>query len=127
MPAAYSPGRGSAFPLVSSVDDWYFDVKIFDNETAPNPYDVKVAEVDVVRNEGDQWYFDKRSDFKCGSYWAVQIAARNPDGSYAGSLSPESNRVPTGADCGGGAPSSGGDPGGGGGGDDGGVCVGDDC
>ncbi len=112
--------------MMSGVENWYFDVNIFDNESADYPYDVKVAEVDAVRSDGNQWYYDKQNDFQCGSYWAVQIAARNPDGSYAGPMSIESNRVPTGADCPPGAPPGGG---GDGGGDDngGGSCGGDDC
>ena len=119
----------NGYPMMSAAADWYFDVKIFDNEFSEYPYDVKVAEVDAVRLDGDQWYYDKRSDFKCGSFWSVQIAARNPDGSYAGPMSTESNRVPTGADCPPEAPSFSGDDGGDDGGDDddGDSCGGDDC
>jgi hypothetical protein len=87
-------------PAMHNVDNWYFDVKIFNSEHSEYPYDVKVAEVEYVAEDGPNlWRYDKRTDFQCGSFWAVQIAKRNPDGSYAGPMSPESNRVPSGQGC----------------------------
>jgi hypothetical protein len=94
--------------------DWYFDIKIFYNQFAENPYDVLVAEPQSAGHNEGVWSFGGRPNFECGSYWAAQIAARNPDGSYAGPLSPESNRLPVkfgcaGGDTGGGDGDSGGD------------------
>ncbi len=86
--------------MMEDFDDWYFDVKIFENEFLEYPYDVKVAEVDsLVEESPNVWRFDNPTDFRCGSFWAVQVALRNLDGSYAGPLSPESNRLPSGQGC----------------------------
>ena len=87
-------------PFMKDFDDWYFDVKIFDNVHSEYPYDVKIAEVDrLVEESPNVWRFDNPTDFRCGSFWAVQVALRNLDGSYAGPLSPESNRLPSGQGC----------------------------
>jgi serine/threonine-protein kinase len=91
--------------------DWYFDIKIFKG-AALEPYNVLVAEPEQTRYSDGLWSFDGTPDFQCGSYWVVQIAKRHPDGTYAGSLSAESDRLPIGSACGSGG---GGDGGGGGG------------
>lgn len=75
--------------------DWYFDIKIFHNMFSEYPYDVIVAEHQNTRHVDGRWYYDIRPNFLCGAHWAVQIAQRAPDGSYAGPLSPESNRLAT--------------------------------
>ncbi|MCB0070439.1 MAG: hypothetical protein KDE20_03235 [Caldilineaceae bacterium] len=91
--------RWSGLDAIPAGVDWYFDVKIFNNEFSEFPYDVKVAELADMERKGDEWFYLKTTDFRCGSYWAVQIAQRNADGSYAGPLSPESNRIPTNRGC----------------------------
>ena len=91
--------RWDGLDAIPAGVDWYFDVKIFNNEFSEFPYDVKVAELADMERKGDEWFYLKSTDFRCGSYWAVQIAQRNADGSYAGPLSPESNRIPTNRGC----------------------------
>lgn len=73
--------------------DWYFDIKLYEGAFAATPYDVLVAEQRQTIHENNEWRFEGTSNFRCDSYWAVQIANRNPDGAYAGPLSPESNRL----------------------------------
>jgi hypothetical protein len=91
--------------------DWYFDIKIFENAFGEIPYDILVAERQNTEYDKGEWRFEGTSNFRCGSHWAVQIAYRNADGSWAGHLSPESNRLPVGPVCGGGD-GGGGDSGG---------------
>jgi len=81
---------------------WYFDIKIFYDAFAEHPYDVLVAEPQSTGYQDGVWSYGGTSDFECGSHWAVQIAALNQDGSYAGPLSPESNRLPVKYGCTGG-------------------------
>lgn len=83
--------------------DWYFDIKLFPAKNASVPYDVRVAEVEDVQKAGFTWrYRAPIRDFPCGSHWAIQIAQRNEDGSYAGPVSEESIRVATERGCRGG-------------------------
>jgi hypothetical protein len=98
---------------------WYFDIKIFSDAFAEHPYDVLVAEPGSTGFQDGVWNYAGTSNFQCGSHWAVQIAALDQDGSYAGPLSPESNRLPVkfgcaGGDDGDGGGGTGGDTGGGG-------------
>jgi hypothetical protein len=101
--------------------DWYFDIKIFKGLSAPDPYDVLVAEPEQTRYANGLWSFDGTPNFQCGSSWAVQIAQHRSDGSYAGPLSAESNRLLVGPACGSGGDDGGANSGGSGNGGSGGV------
>lgn len=97
-------------------ENWYFDVKIYADGGQDFPYAVKIPDFGALnRNGPNNWRYIKSTDFVCGSEWSIQIAQRNPDGSFAGFASPESQRLPTGQGC---SNSSGGGGGGGGGGND---------
>lgn len=100
--------------------NWYFDIKIYANKNEPFPYAVKIPSLDELEHSGpNRWRYVKSTDFLCGSEWSVQIARRNPDGSFAGFASPESQRLPTGQGCGESLPGSAPDaPNDGGGGND---------
>jgi hypothetical protein len=79
--------------------DWYFDIKLYSNVFAELPYEIQVAERENTQFIDGKWRIGSTVDFQCGTYWAVQIAKRNPDGSYAGPLSAESNRLPVERGC----------------------------
>ncbi len=79
---------------------WYFDVKIYADGGQDFPYAVKVPDFGAIERSGpNRWRYIKSTDFLCGSEWSIQIARRNPDGSFAGFASPESQRLPTGQGC----------------------------
>jgi hypothetical protein len=80
--------------------DWYFDLKLFTNQVADSPYDIiPVNPTDPrVRYAEGEWSFGAPPQFRCGSFWAVQVACRI-DGSFAKHISPESDKLPTRSDC----------------------------
>jgi hypothetical protein len=85
-----------------SNENWYFDVKFYTNIFSELPYDALVVEPASAQYVERKWQysFEGTLYFQCGSFWTVQIAKRNPDGSFAGFLSPESERLPTKQGCG---------------------------
>lgn len=83
---------------VMGNENWYFDIKIFDNVSAEYPYLTLVARPGDTNYSNGVWSFGNTLNLQCG-YWVVQIARLNPDGSYGGPLSPESDRLPVGLGC----------------------------
>jgi hypothetical protein len=80
--------------------NWYFDIKVYANRDEAFPYAVEIPNFDELERSGpNHWRYGKSTDFRCGSEWSVQIARRNPDGSFAGFISPESQRLPTNQGC----------------------------
>jgi hypothetical protein len=77
-----------------SDNDWYFDIKIFPSANAEIPYDTIVANPQDTLYIDGKWLFEGKTNFRSCSHWAVQIAQHNPNGSYAGPLSLESDRLP---------------------------------
>lgn len=76
--------------------DWYFDIKIYHSFDAPIPYETLVAGPESTQYLNGKWYSDLKSNFQGCSYWAVQIAKRDDSGSFAGHISPESDRLKVG-------------------------------
>ncbi len=80
--------------------NWYFDIKVYASSAEAFPYAVKIPNFEELERSGpNRWRYVKSTDFRCGSEWSVQIARRNPDGSFAGFASPESQRLPTSQGC----------------------------
>jgi hypothetical protein len=85
-----------------SQETWYFDIKFYDNIFSEQRYDSLRAKPSNTQYVDGRWkfHFEGTIDFRCGSFWTVQIAKGNPDeDSSEVFLSPESDRLPTNQGC----------------------------